>query len=105
MCELLVKVVDQKELLALITFVVGLLLEYFPALGTWKKGLLDAVVGFTLPTLAFFVGVAQACWLLTWDAAVPFVLAGLLAAGAALDRKSTRLNSSHVHISRMPSSA
>ena len=30
---------------------------------------------------------------------------GIAAAGTALDRKSTRLNSSHTDISRMPSSA
>ena len=33
------------------------------------------------------------------------VAAGALAGGVALDRKSTRLNSSHSSVSRMPSSA
>ena len=35
----------------------------------------------------------------------PFLVAADLSSGGALDRKSTRLNSSHTDISRMPSSA
>ena len=38
-------------------------------------------------------------------AAFVIVIAGMQAAESILDRKSTRLNSSHTDISRMPSSA
>ena len=45
---------------------------------------------------------------LDWDSLVPAVQSGTVdcvIAGQSIDRKSTRLNSSHVSESRMPSSA
>ena len=87
MCELLAKMADLNEVLVAVAFVIGALLEYFPVLGQWemwKKALLDAGIGLILPLGAFFIGVAQACWAMTWGSAEPFVLAGLMAAIAAL---------------------
>ena len=43
--------------------------------------------------------------LLTTIEKIIFILLALVSAGFTLDRKSTRLNSSHIQKSRMPSSA
>ena len=59
------------------------------------------------PTLALSLGLPPSVLnlLATSAARTAAAPAGRAAAGAAADRKSTRLNSSHVSLSRMPSSA
>jgi len=87
MCEMLIKLTSKPEILIAVAFVMGLLLEYFPKLKDWEiyvRDLLAAGLAFVLPVGAFFLGAAQNCWGLTWEAATPFVLAGLAAVIAAL---------------------
>jgi len=87
MCDLFVKLTEQKEIMVAAAFVLGLLLEYFPKLKDWEvyqRDLIVAGLAIVLPVGAFLLGAVQGCWLLTWDAALPFVLAGLTSMVAAL---------------------
>lgn len=87
MCEILVKLTEQAEIMIAIAFVLGLLLEYFPKLKdleVYQRDLIAAGLAIVLPVGAFLLGVVQSCWLLTWEAALPFVLAGLVSMVAAL---------------------
>ena len=59
-----------------------------------------------------FIGIAAVSWLVQMNLQNKFKKYskiptgnGMTGADVALDRKSTRLNSSHTHVSRMPSSA
>ena len=52
-----------------------------------------------------FIGIPLSVLLLGKEALIPATIATLLTAVLLLDRKSTRLNSSHLRESRMPSSA
>ena len=90
------------------------------ALGTGLRLALDLLIvhgdaDFPVSTLIINVVGAIALGFLTarlWPTARPWVRAGLgpgllgsFTTFSALDRKSTRLNSSHIAVSRMPSSA
>ena len=73
------------------------------ALGTFMTYLDNNVVNVALPSIQRDLGLTIAG--LEWiTSAYILVFAGLLLAGGR-DRKSTRLNSSHLPTSRMPSSA
>jgi len=87
MCEILVGMTDKAEILVAGAFVLGLLLEYFPKLKdleVYQRDLIVAGLAIVLPVGAFLLGAIQSCWLLTWEAALPFVLAGLASMVAAL---------------------
>jgi len=75
MCDLFVKLTEQKEIMVAAAFVLGLLLEYFPKLKDWEvyqRDLIVAGLAIVLPVGAFLLG------------ALPFVLAGLTSMVAAL---------------------
>ena len=79
-------------------------------LAKWKTGIQMTALGFLIvgdaePTS--FLPVLAIGEVLLWSAAVLTLITGYdyLAEGLRQDRKSTRLNSSHVSESRMPSSA
>ena len=59
----------------------------------------------TVNLIAYLFGSAAVAWLATRTALIQMIKGGLIASVGGLDRKSTRLNSSHTDISRMPSSA
>jgi len=87
MCEILFTMTEKPEVVMAVAFVLGLLIAWFPKWNEWeayKKALLGAGISIVVPVGAFFVGAVQGCWPLVWDSALPFVIAGLLAAAAAL---------------------
>jgi len=87
MCEILLTMTEKIEVVMAVAFVIGLLIAWFPKLAGWeayKKALLGAGISIVVPVGAFFIGVVQGCWPLVWDSALPFMIAGLLAAVAAL---------------------
>ncbi len=97
MCELFLKMTDQIQVLLAVTFVAGVLLEYFPTWGELpvvKKGLMDALIGLVLPVLGFSIGALQTCWPFTFEAATPFIIAAgwafLAAIGGNVATKGTR---------------
>ena len=60
----------------------------------------------TLPNIQLLIGTASAVWLIGAAVAGHFLWSGVpWIVVMLLDRKSTRLNSSHEFVSRMPSSA
>jgi len=87
MCDILIKMTERPEIMAAVAFVIGLLLEYFPKLTNlevYQRDLIAAGLAIVLPAGAFLLGGIQSCWLLTWESATPFVVAGLASAAAAL---------------------
>ena len=63
----------------------------------WKK--------VSVRSLLILLAIAVLCQVLCSKGEFRMMVAGGLCGGVFLDRKSTRLNSSHVALSRMPSSA
>lgn len=87
MCDILIGLTDKTEILVVVAFILGLLLEYFPKLKdlkVYQRDLIAAGVAIVLPVSAFLLGSVQNCWVMTWEAALPFVLAGLASMAAAL---------------------
>ena len=87
MCEILFNMTKKPEIIAAVAFVLGLFLQYFPKLKDMEpygRDLVAAVISLALPAVAFFLGAVQTCWEGTWEAAIPFVVAGLAAAAGAL---------------------
>lgn len=87
MCDILIKLTERAEIMVAVAFVLGLFLEYFPKLKdleVYQRDLVAAGLAIVLPVGAFLLGAVQSCWLLTWEAALPFVLAGLASMVAAL---------------------
>ena len=77
---------------------------YTPAEKAAAQGLNDLLVFSSSAAAAFLSGALQQRF--GWEAVNLGVLPAIaISAAASLDRKSTRLNSSHVSESRMPSSA
>ena len=75
-----------------------------------ESGILNAILYTALGVAAFvaaFAIVVKLAPFQLWKEVVQEhnIAAAILAGAVALDRKSTRLNSSHVSLSRMPSSA
>ena len=87
MCDILVKLTERTEIMVAVAFVFGLLLEYFPKLKNlevYQRDLIAAGLAIVLPVGAFLLGAIQSCWVMTWEAAIPFVVAGLASMVAAL---------------------
>jgi len=87
MCEILFTMVEKLEIVVAVSFVIGLLVELFPGfseLEEYKRALIAAGISVVLPVGAFLIGAVQSCWAMNWDSALPFVVAGLAAAVAAL---------------------
>jgi len=87
MCDMLSVLMDKVEILVAVAFVMGLFLEYFPRLKdleVYQRDLIAAGLAIVLPVGAFLLGAVQSCWGFTWEAATPFVVAGLAAMVAAL---------------------
>ena len=93
------------QLSAILGIFISLCFSLIPGLKTWYGGLADTyqrlvMAGFLV--FAALVAFGAACGRLT----IPGVdLTSVSCDSAGADRKSTRLNSSHIQKSRMPSSA
>ena len=73
--------------------------------GSLIRAILSAVVGVLCGMAPYFAAAQIILGLLSGNQEFSFYLVWCAVALAGLDRKSTRLNSSHVRKSRMPSSA